>query len=284
MAKEFNNSKRLDTFSPATGCHTTNLVPLVYLQKTGQLDESQMKDSSYSVTMAALDVKDAFLQVPQERIFRIKVGHQHFAVLKNLPGQRMGAKQWYWYFRQFATDTMQFEWSPEQPCLARRNGNIFMLHVDDLLFCGSTKFWKETFLPTMQSKFNVSFNELQEEGSSINFLRRKIVQLSDGIMVIPGTSTASIIDNFERMFGKARQQKVPCDNGIQQEDSSAELTAGDTRNYRSIVGQLLYLARDRVDIMFCVKELSGFMSKPTICSVQRLRKLVGFLKRAGVLA
>lgn len=156
-----------------------------------------------------------------------------------------------------------------------------MIHVDDLLFCGSTKFWKETFLPTMQAKFNVSFNELQGEESSISFLRRKIVQLSDGLMMIPGTTTDSIVSNFERMFGKTRQQKVPCDNGIQQEDSSTPLTATDTKNYRSIVGQLLYLARDRVDIMFCLKEFSGFMAKPTVCSLQRLRKLVGFLKFSG---
>lgn len=31
VAREFNNSRRLDTFSPATGCHTTNLAPLTFL-------------------------------------------------------------------------------------------------------------------------------------------------------------------------------------------------------------------------------------------------------------
>ena len=30
VAREFNNSKRDDTYSPATGCHTANLIPLIY--------------------------------------------------------------------------------------------------------------------------------------------------------------------------------------------------------------------------------------------------------------
>ena len=55
----------------------------------------------------------------------------------------------------------------------------------------------------------------------------------------------------------------------------------DAKNYRSIIGLLLYLSRDRVDIMYSVKELSSFMVAPTLCSVQRLRKLIGYLKSSG---
>ena len=40
----------------------------------------------------------------------------------------------------------------------------------------------------------------------------------------------------------------------------------------------MYLARDRPDLLFTVKEFSGAMSKPTLTAVARLRKLVGYLK------
>ena len=46
-----------------------------------------------------------------------------------------------------------------------------------------------------------------------------------------------------------------------------------------IVGMCLYLSRDRPDIGFTVKEISGKMSRPT--SLQHLKKLVGYLKRSG---
>ena len=71
------------------------------------------------------------------------------------------------------------------------------------------------------------------------------------------------------------------DSGVQQSDVSPELKHSDAKGYRSIVGLLLYMARDRLDIMFTVKELAAFMSKPTLGALQRLRKLVGFLKYTG---
>ena len=59
-------------------------------------------------------------------------------------------------------------------------------------------------------------------------------------------------------------QKIPCDGGIQQEDKSQRLNDGDSKAYRSVIGLLLYAARERVDIMYTVKELSGSMSAPTV--------------------
>lgn len=75
-AREFNISRRLDTFLPATGCHTTNLAPPTYLQQVGQLQDESGGLNPYSVTLAALDVKDALLQVPQNHIFKIRLNLQ----------------------------------------------------------------------------------------------------------------------------------------------------------------------------------------------------------------
>ena len=89
------------------------------------------------------------------------------------------------------------------------------------------------------------------------------------------------MDVSRSTFGAARIQKTPCDAGIEQEDMSKELGLYESGCYRSIIGLLLYLARDRVDIMFTVKELATSMSKPTLCSLQRLRKLMGYLRFTG---
>lgn len=118
-----------------------------------------------------------------------------------MPGQRMGAKQWYCFSRKFARDTVQFEWGVEQLCLARCKGSIFMVHVDDLVYCGDAQFWEQTFWPTTLSKFNVSYSKLAGESSSISFLLRKMVQLSDGTLVV-------IVRVFEKMVGKARRFHV----------------------------------------------------------------------------
>jgi hypothetical protein len=159
--------------------------------------------------------------------------------------------------------------------------NAFMLHVDDLLFTGNLVFWRDVFLPTMQQKFSISFNVLGCEGSEIAFLKRRLVRLSDGIMLVPGTTVEKVLKCFEGFFGKVPLQKTPCEAGIQQENQSQQLEPQDSSSYRSIIGLLLYLSRDRLDIMFTVKELSAAMSKPTLCALQRLRRLMGYLKFSG---
>jgi hypothetical protein len=92
--------RRSDTCSPATSTHILNLLPLMYLQKCGERDAEIQTDST-EVTLACLDVKDAFLMVPQDKPVKIQVGQEEFLVKRNLPGQRMGAKNWYLFLRLF---------------------------------------------------------------------------------------------------------------------------------------------------------------------------------------
>ena len=58
-----------------------------------------------------------------------------------------------------------------------------------------------------------------------------------------------------------------------------EIKEGDERvgAYRSGVGTLLYIAGDRPDIQYMVKELAGHLQKPTEGSWNSLLKLAGYL-------
>eukprot|EP00435_Cladocopium_sp_Y103_P057750 s2135_g20.t1 len=242
-------------------------------------------DGSYKVVLAALDIKDACLQVPQDKVVMVSLYDQQYIIRRNLPGQRLGAKAWYWHFREYVSKVLNCSWCLEQPCLAKcvHEGvnNCFMIHVDDLLFTGNAEFWHGKFLPAMKAQFNISCSELKEDGSSISFLKRQLVKLSDGLMIVPGTKVSKVISCFEKFFGPARAQKLPCDSSIQNEDKSQMLNNVDSKAYRSVIGLLLYLARDRVDIMFATKELSACVASPTLLALQRLRKLVGYLKATG---
>eukprot|EP00435_Cladocopium_sp_Y103_P052743 s680_g16.t1 len=285
VAREFASTKRDDTYSPASSCHLSNLIPLVYLKMLDESMESGSNDAAYKVTLASLDVKDAFLQVPQPTLIVVTLYNKQYLLQRNLPGQRLGARSWYWYFREYVNEALECTWCREQPCLARCTNkgihNVFMLHVDDLLFAGSEEFWKTKFLPAMQAKFNVNFHEIQGDGSSICFLKRKLVKTNDGLLIVPGTTVEKIVSCFEAQFGAARPQKVPADASIQNADTSQPLSAADGKAFRSVVGLLLYAGRDRIDIMFTVKELASYMANPTLCSLQRLRKLIGYLKSNG---
>ena len=94
------------------------------------------------------------------------------------------------------------------------NCNIFMIHVDDLLFAGSTDFWNNKFLQAMTQRFKVSHSELKEDGSSISLFKKYLVKLANGLMIVPGTNVEKVVSCFEKSFGSSRGQKVPCDAGI----------------------------------------------------------------------
>ena len=86
-----------------------------------------------------------------------------------------------------------------------------------------------------------------------------------------------MLEAFEERFDMVRIQQVPADGGIQVQDGSQELNGPDSTTYRSVTGMALYLAQKRYDIAYCIKGLAWKM-KPTVLSLQRLRKLLGYLK------
>ena len=95
---------------------------------------------------------------------------------------------------------------------------------------------------------------------------------------MPGTAVEKVVACFECFLGSARAQKIPCDSSIQNHDKSGPLSPGDVKSYRSVIGLLLYVAWDRIDVVFAVKELASCMSAPVLLTLQRLRKLSGYLK------
>ena len=240
------------------------------LEKLAQLEMSNAEDG---VTLGTVNVKDAFLMVDQPTPLRVQLPFGNLIVLKNLPGQRLGAKCWCWHFRVFLTLTFNMEWCPEKPCLCKNSECALMIHVDDVVLCGSTKYWNEVFLKKLGEKYTLNATALGDVGSSISLLKRKLVRLPHGLALVPGTDVNKAIQLFEQSFGRA--------NAIQMEDLSSPLSNEEAFHYRSVVGMLLYLARDRPGLLFVMKEFSQKMRCPTTVAVQRLQKVIGYLRSTG---
>eukprot|EP00435_Cladocopium_sp_Y103_P035975 s2896_g9.t1 len=151
--------------------------------------------------------------------------------------------------------------------MGRCKNAAIMVHVDDVLFTGTKQFWQTQFLPKLREKFSVSAAVLSpNDGDSIAFLKRKLTRIERGIALVPGTNISKLVENFEACFGSVPVQRVACDSSIQFPDVSSNLLSHDAYAYRS--GGLLYLARDRPDLLFCVKELASRMSSPTVTALQ----------------
>ena len=93
--------------------------------------------------LGCLDVKDAFLQVPPEKPLKMNLRGDDFLVNRNLPGQRVGAKAWFGFSTGHLTEEFNYKFSAECPRLGRDEKDIILIHVDDLVFTGCSKYIKE---------------------------------------------------------------------------------------------------------------------------------------------
>ena len=145
------------------------------------------------------------------------------------------------------------------------------------MYVGSRKFWNE-FKQKLQQRFSISCSVLEGLGSEISFLKRRLLRVEDGLALLPGSSIGKLIQVWEEKFGKLRSSTTPADSSIQMEDNSPCLVGNDVTFFRMAVGTCLYITRDRPDVAFTVKELSSYMSSPTISALRHLKKLVVYLK------
>ena len=61
---------------------------------------------------------------------------------------------------------------------------------------------KEVVVPEFQKRFTISYDELGAEGSSISFLKRRILKTEKGLALIPGTNAEKVVRSYEEHFGK----------------------------------------------------------------------------------
>ena len=88
-----------------------------------------------------------------------------------------------------------------------------MLHVDDVLFVGQVL--GRTVFAKVEGAFQRKCISLEGEGSSISFLKRKLVKVDHGLALVPGINIDKLVENFESSFGQVRVQHVACDSSIQ---------------------------------------------------------------------
>jgi len=134
------------------------------------LNDVAVKTMQQNMFWQQLTSRMLFLCVPQAKPFAVTLAGRKYIIAKNFPGQRLGAKAGY-------------ERCTEQPCLCslcRNEHSALMLHVDEVLFVGKRKFWEEQVLPNLKEQFSVSASVLEGEGSSISFLKRKLVRVDHG--------------------------------------------------------------------------------------------------------
>ena len=128
--------------------------------------------------MAAIDVKDPYLEVPQEEpviagLPADYAGAGKYVFLKGMPGQRDGAQRWFIYFVSFLKSEMQFTSCVENPAIMRVPEGPLLMHVDDGLTLGRLEWLKQKYIPRFEISVEIAyrlgytFSFLNESGSLV---------------------------------------------------------------------------------------------------------------------
>ena len=268
-----------ETFSPTASNAAARLVLVLHLLNP-------------TWVILVLDIKDAYLQVPQQEEVLVKISDWMkracnigegivWRLKRCLPGQRNAATRWYEHLRSIL-DRLGFEFSQHVPALARHKTRAvwISIHVDDELLAGQRgdSLW---LVEELEKVFRVEkegpypLNRIGN-GEELRYLKRKYVFVGEGIVVQPNEKyIKKLLELYD--LGRLKSKATPEHVDLVKEDKSKELGPEETKRFRSGLGSVLYLAQNRIDIQYASKCLASSMSKPTQQALKCLKHLILYL-------
>ena len=203
---------------------------------------------------------------------------------KSIYGSRDAAQNWEEEYRDFLVNTAGFERGRASPCVfynRKRNLRI-VVHGDDFTVLGADADldWFRTMISNRyEVKFRARLGPDDNDDKAVRILNRLVAWTNRGIVYEADQRHAEIIISMLGLNGK----KTAVSPGIKPADSKEEI--GDDEllepeaasEYRRLTARANYLAQDRLDIRYTVKELTRWMSKPRNRDKKRLIRLAKYL-------
>ena len=206
-------------------------------------------------------------------------------LIKSLQGTRDAAQNWEAAYTHLLTNN-GFTQGKSTPCMfyhPQRNIRV-VVHGDDFTILGHEK-ELDWFRGVIQKTFEVTFRGRigpgPKDSKSIKLLNRVIEWNEKGITYEADQRHSDmIVTMLGYKLGESKSVKVPGEKFILGENEEP-VSNSEATQFRAIVARANYLAQDRSDIMFSVKELTRHMSKPTLASWAMLKRLGRYLLGAG---
>ncbi|CAE7622817.1 GIP [Symbiodinium sp. CCMP2592] len=281
-AREFRwlDESKEGLFSPATSTDIVRLIPAQWLNW-------KQSRPSEQYAILALDVKDAYLEVPQPTPVVSKVQGQDLVFMRMVPGQREGSQQWFSHFCEYLGEHFVIEKCKECPAVVHVSSKPGsdgvcadkgpgMIHVDDSLLLLPLQWARECFLPVIEQRFQITYELAYEVGHSFSFLKREHTITEQGFVI---RQPSSYIEQMKQTMNVTQnnRQRVPCWSELRAKDTTRELNHTDASKFRQAVGTALYISCDRPDVGYAVRMLASYMARPTEHAKVGLIKLIQYL-------
>jgi CRISPR/Cas system Type II protein with McrA/HNH and RuvC-like nuclease domain len=228
-----------------------------------------------------MDVKSAFWNgVLEEEVFvrhppgfeSEKYPHRVYKLRKALYGLKQAPRAWYGRLRGFLFERGFEMGNVDQALFLLRQGKdilIVQVYVDDIVFGGSSNSLVARFADDMSRELDMSMGEL------LFFVGLQIKQSKEGTFVHQAKYTKDIVRKFKMEDSKAMttpMSKTTTPNANEQGEHV------DQKEYRSMIGSLLYLTTTRPDIQFSVCLCAHFVASPRTSYRQVVKRIFRYLR------
>ncbi|WVZ93999.1 LOW QUALITY PROTEIN: hypothetical protein U9M48_039943 [Paspalum notatum var. saurae] len=234
-----------------------------------------------------MDVKSAFPNgfIEEEVYVRQPPGFESarfpdrvYKLRKALYGPKQAPRAWYARLKSFLLKSGFVMGLVDKTLfLLSRGGDtlIVQIYVDDIIFGGSSHALVSSFAVQMSREFEMNLmGELQF------FLGLQIKQSPEGTFVHQAKYTRDILNKFE--MGDSKPMTTPMStNTALDVDEDGE--AVDQKEFRGMIGSLLYLTATRPDIQFAVCFCERYQASPrTSHPVKRIFRYLKFTSELGL--
>ena len=179
-------------------------------------------------------------------------------------GTRDAAQNWEYEYQEFM-ESIGFKASKGSPCVFWHPEKKIraVIHGDDFTMLGlkSELMWFRSQLSKrFEAKFRGMLGSESDDVKEMTILNRTVKWTSTGIEYEADHRHVSIAMDQAGIDAKSKAVGTP--HEVKEESVDEPLSQDLATLYRAIVARLNYLAQDRIDIQFAVKELCRFMSAP----------------------
>ncbi|KAJ9566173.1 hypothetical protein OSB04_002139 [Centaurea solstitialis] len=233
-------------------------------------------------TVFQMDVKTAFLYghlkeevyVAQPEGFVNKEHPDYVYVLdKALYGLKQAPRAWYEELSKHLLSKGFKKGSVDSTLFLMKEGEhivVIQIYVDDIIFGSTSRELCKKFENVMTEEFKMSMM-----GEINFFLGLQVRQFSDGIFINQSKYIFDLLKKYD-MFGcHSIGTPMATGNSIGPDHEGKDV---DLRNYRSMVGSLMYLTASRPDIMFATCVCARYQAKPKESHLAAVKRIFRYLK------
>jgi hypothetical protein len=243
-----------ETFAPVARHDTIRLLIALAAQKRWKIHQLDIKSAFLNGELE----EDIFVEQPEG--FQLSSDPDCVCKLKKaLYGLKQAPRAWYGRIDGYLCGS-GFKRSESEHTLyvktdSYSNVLIISLYVDDLLITGNNMKEIESFTHDLEKEF-----EMTNLGEMKYFLGIEIEQKTDSIFISQQKYTTNILKKFKMLNCKRVDTPLAMNTKLSKEDEDQPTNE---KEYRSLVGSLLYLTATRPDLMYAASLLSRFMTNPS---------------------